>query len=74
MKVKNVIKGYLAHDEIKRLTIINPNDDGIAIYAGPLENFIKPFDLMKNYKKQVDDMEVVKSAVNCGNQLFIIVK
>ena len=74
MLVKNVIKGHLSHDEIERLTIINPNNEDIAIYAGTLENYMKPSDIMKDYKKEVDNMEVVKSAVNCGNQLFIIVK
>lgn len=74
MKVENVIKGHLSHDEIERLTIINPNDDDIAIYAGTLEKYMNPIDIMNEYKKEVDNMEVVKSAVNCGNQLFIIVK
>lgn len=74
MVVKNVIKGHMAHDEIERLIIIDPGTDDIAIYAGTLEKYMNPCDMMKNYKKEVDNMEVVKSSVNCGNQLFIIVK
>lgn len=74
MVVKNVIKGHMAHDEIERLTIIDPGTDDIAIYAGTLEKYMNPCDTMKNYKKEVDNMEAVKSSVNCGNQLFIIVK
>lgn len=74
MVVKNVIKGHIAHDEIERLTIIDPDTDDIAIYAGMLEKYMNPCDTMKDYKKEVDNMEVVKSSVNCGNQLLIIVK
>ena len=74
MVVKNVIKGHMAHDEIERLTIIDPDTDDIAIYAGTLEKYMNPCDTMKSYKKEVDNMEVVKSSVNCGNQLFIIDK
>lgn len=74
MLVKNVIKGHMAHDEIERLIIIDSGTDDIAIYAGTLEKYMNPCDTMKNYKKEVDNMEVVKSSVNCGNQLFIIVK
>lgn len=37
MVVKNVIKGHMAHDEIERLTIIDPDTDDIAIYAGKLQ-------------------------------------
>ena len=74
MKVKNVIKGHMAHDEIERLTIINPNTEDIALYAGSLEGYMKPCDTMKDFKREIDNMEVLKSAVNCGCQLFIIVK
>lgn len=74
MLVKNVIKGHLSHDEIERITIINPNSDDIAIYAGTLESYMNPIDIMKDYKKEVDNMEVINSAINCGCQLFIIVK
>ena len=74
MTVKNVIKGHMVHDEIERLTIINPEEKDIALYARTLEGYMKPCESMKDYKQKVDNMEVVKSAVNCGNQLFIIVK
>ena len=58
----------------QKLAFIDPGTDDIAIYAGTLEKYMNPCDTMKNYKKEVDNMEVVKSSVNCGNQLFIIVK
>lgn len=74
MKVKNVIKGHLTHEDIERIVIINPNSDGIAIYSGPLEKYLNPDPSLEPYKQNVDDMEVLKSAVNCGCQLFIIVK
>lgn len=74
MVVKNVIKGHMTHDEIERLTIIDPDTDDIAIYAGTLEKYMNPCDTMKDYKKEVDNMEVVKSSINCGNQLFIIIR
>lgn len=74
MTVKNVIKGHMTHDEIERLTIINPDADDIALYAGTFEGYMNPCESMTDYKKEVDNMEAVKSAINCGNQLFIIVK
>lgn len=74
MQVKNVLKGYLCRENIERLTIINPDNKDIAIYAGTLDKYMNPCDLMREYKKEVDNMEVVKSAMNCGCQLFIIVK
>lgn len=39
--VKNVIKGHMAHDEIERLTIINPNTEDIAIYAGSVRQLLR---------------------------------
>jgi hypothetical protein len=74
MKVKNVIKGHMRHDEIERLIIIDPDSDDIAIYSGTLEKYLNPCDTMSDYKKEVDNMEVARSAINCGNQLFIILK
>ena len=74
MKVKNVIKGYVSREDIDRLVIINPDNDDIAIYSGDIKNYLEPNDMMKDYKKQVDNMTVLKSAINCGNQLFVIVK
>ena len=72
--VKNVIKGHMAHDEVEGLIIINPNTEDIAIYAGSLGGYMEPCDTMKDFKREVDNMKVVKSAINCGNQLFIIVE
>ena len=46
MVVKNVIKGHMAHDEIERLTIIDPGTDEIAIYAGTLEKYMNTCDTM----------------------------
>ncbi len=74
MKVKNVIKGYCSKKDIDRLTIISLSNDDIAIFAGKLEKYMNPSSTMEDYKRKVDRMEVVKSAVNCGSQLFIIVK
>lgn len=73
MIVRNVIKGYLSQEDIERVTIINPDSEDIAIYAGTLDGYMNPNDLMSDYKKEVDNMEVKKSAINCGCQLFIIV-
>ena len=74
MKVKNVIKGYCGKENIDRLTIINLSNDDIGIFAGELKKYMNPTNIMEDYKKEVDEMEVIKSAVNCGCQLFIIVK
>ena len=60
MKVKNVIKGYLSLENIERVTIINPDSEDIAIYAGTLDGYMNPSDLMSDYKKEVDNMEVKK--------------
>ena len=74
MKVKNVIKGYMSREDISRLVIINPDNDDIAIFSGDINKYLKPIEIMIDYKKEVYNMEVVKSAVNCGTQLFIIVE
>lgn len=71
-KVKNVIKGHLAYEDIERLTIIDINELS-PIFAGKIENWIKPQETMKEYKKEIENKEVVKSEVNCGCQLFIFV-
>lgn len=75
MKVKNVIKGYCSKENIERLIIISLSNDDIGIFAGELKKYMNSTNIiMENYKKEVDEMEVIKSAVNCGCQLFIIVK
>ena len=71
-KLKNVIKGHLAYEEIERLTIIDINELS-PIYAGTIENWFKPLDSMKEYKKEIENRSVVKSEVNCGCQLFVFV-
>lgn len=71
-KVKNVIKGHLSYEEIERLTIIDVNELS-TIYAGKIENWIKPQECMKEYKKEVENRDVIKSEVNCGCQLFVFV-
>lgn len=73
-KVKNVIKGYLSQEDITRLVIIDPNSDDIAIFSGDINDYLNPIDIMRGYKNNVDNMDVVKSAVNCGSQLFLIVR
>lgn len=71
-KIKNVIKGYCSKENIERLTIIDLSCDEIALFSGPYDSYRAPGDMME-YKMKLDEMEVVKSAVNCGRQLFIIV-
>ena len=71
-KVKNVIKGYCSKENIERLTIIDLSCDEIALFSGSYDSYRVPGDMME-YKMKLDEMEVVKSAVNCGRQLFIIV-
>ena len=71
-KVKNVIKGHLSHEDIERITIIDTTKL-TAIYAGKTENWINVRDCMKEYKSEVENMEVIKSEVNCGCQLFVFV-
>lgn len=72
MRVKNVIKGHLSHEEIERITIINTKELN-AIYAGKTENWINVQESLREYKREVENMEVVKSEVNCGCQLFVFV-
>lgn len=71
-KVKNVIKGYCSKEHIERLTIIDISCDEIALFSGPYDLYKAPGDMME-YKMKLDKMEVIKSAVNCGRQLFVIV-
>lgn len=71
-KVKNVIKGHLAYENIERLTIIDIKELE-AKYAGTIKNWIDVQDSMLDYKKEIENMDVVKSETNCGNQLFIFI-
>ena len=70
MKVKNVIKGHLSHEEIERITIIDTKEL-TTIFAGLSKKWLNPQDIMMEYKKEVENMEVIKSEVNCGCQLFV---
>lgn len=71
-KVKDVIKGHKSRADFDRLTIIQV-DTLDPLYSGTLENFEKPNDLMLQWKKLIDNREVIKSVRNCGNQLFLFV-
>lgn len=72
--VKNVIKGYLSQENIERVVIIDTKDDSIALFSGTLDKYLKPKAIMQDYKNEVDNMEVIRSSVSCGNQLFILVR
>ena len=73
MKVKNVIKGHLAYETVDRIIIIDTNEL-TALFAGKTEGWLKPQEFMLDYKREVENMDVVKSEVNCGCQLFVFVK
>lgn len=70
MKVKNVIKGYKSQFSIDEVNIIS---DEKVIYSGTLDGWdLTDVDLIL-YKKQVENMEVVKSMVFNHRKIFIFV-
>lgn len=71
-KLKNVLKGYLSREIIDRLTVIDVNRLEV-LYSGTLEDFQNAPDFMEEFKKELEDKEVVKADINCGCQLFIFV-
>lgn len=73
-KVKNVIRGYMSWENIEKLTIIAPESEKIAIFSGSIETYLNPDDGIRDYKNYIDNLEVVKSTVDCGQHLFLIVK
>lgn len=48
--LKNVLKGYMAHEDINRLVVIDVSKLE-AIYSGTLEDFQYPVDCMKYFKQ-----------------------
>lgn len=70
--LKNVLKGYMAHEDINRLVVIDVSKLE-AIYSGTLEVFQYPVDCMKYFKQELKNKEVIKADLNCGCQLFIFV-
>lgn len=71
-KLKNVLKGYTSHENISRLSVINTKDL-TALYSGTLEDFQKDQDFMEEFKKELEDKEVVKADMSCWCQLFIFI-
>lgn len=70
MKVKNVIKGYKSQFSIDEVNIIS---DEKIIYSGTLDGWdLADVDLIL-YKKQVENMEVLKSMVFNHRKIFIFV-
>ncbi len=71
-KLKNVLKGYLSREIIDRLTVIDVNRLEV-LYSGTLEDFQNAPDFMEEFKKELENKEVIKADLNCGCQLFIFV-
>lgn len=44
-----------------------------ALYSGTLEDFQNVPDFMKEFKKELENKEVIKADMSCGCQLFIFV-
>lgn len=70
--LKNVLKGYMAHEEINRVVVIDMSKLE-PIYSGTLEDFQSPVDCMKDFKQELENKEVIKADMSCGCQLFIFV-
>lgn len=70
MKVKNVIKGYKSQFNVEEVNIIS---DEKVIFSGTLNGWDLTSVNMIDYKKQVENMEVVKSMVFNHRKIFIFV-
>lgn len=71
-KLKNVLNGYLSQENIDRLIIIDV--EGLEpLYSGTLAGFQNAPDFMEEFKKELENKEVIKADMNCGCQLFIFV-
>lgn len=71
MKVKNVIKGYLAQFKIEELNIISEEK---VIFSGALESWKFTDVDMILYKKKVENMEVIRSMLFKDRKIFIFVQ
>lgn len=69
-KVKNVIKGYCARNDIEDLTIIS--DDCIE-FSGDIKNYLHPCEIMKEHKKEIDNKCVKRAENTCNGRLFIFI-
>lgn len=69
-KVKNVIKGYCSREEIVDLTIISNES---VEFTGDIEKYLHPVDIMREYKKELDEKEVTRSENTCNGRLFIFI-
>ena len=70
MKVKNVINGYKNQFNIEEVNIISSDK---VIYSGSIEGWILTDVDMILCKKQVENMEVIKSMLFNHRKIFIFV-
>lgn len=71
-KLKNVLKGYMARENINRLVVIDTKELQ-ALYSGTLDDFRNPTNFMEEFKKELENKEVINADMSCGCQLFIFV-
>ena len=69
-KVKNVIKGHCSREDYNELTIIS--NEAIE-YSGSLEGYLKPIELMREFKKELDNKEVKRVETTLSGKLFIFI-
>ncbi|WP_182440411.1 hypothetical protein [Mediterraneibacter gnavus] len=53
--------------------VVIDTKDLTALYSGTLEDFQKAPDFMEEFKKELENKEVIKADMSCGCQLFIFV-
>ena len=70
MKVKNVIKGLLQQYELQEITIIG---DDRVIYSGSVDGWKATEVDMILYKRQVENMEVLRRMIFNNRKAFIFV-
>ena len=70
MKVKNVLKGLCKEYDLEEITIMS---DEKVIYSGTLEGWRATSVDMILYKKEVENMEVVKRMMFNRRKAFIFV-
>lgn len=57
---------------IERLAIIDTKELEV-LYSGTLDDFRNAPDFMEEFKKELENKEVIKADMSCGCQLFIFV-
>ena len=75
MKVKNVLNGIMAHDDVTQLTIIKGYEVQCSLAVETFLDAVKDSNnMMHLFAKDLSDSEVIAKDFNCGNKLFLFIE